>query len=204
MSISRIWPYVYPALGTPHIDTRVLIYNKPEGEICSRDDPQNRPTVFANLPGLASGRWISVGRLDLNTTGLLVFTNDGDLAQALMHPSRNIEREYMVRVRRRLSDNEIKRLLNGVLMDGKVSRFESIREGTGGGGNNCWYQVILKQGRYREVRRLFEAVGVSVSRLKRIRFGPLKLPRDLATGCSRELEKALVNRLASPPKTCNE
>ncbi len=173
---------------------RVLLYNKPEGEICTRKDPQGRPSVFRNLPNTGQGRWVSVGRLDINTCGLLLFTNDGDLAQRLMHPSSNLEREYLCRVYGGISASGINLLLQGRLMDGRMVRFLRVKR-IHGKGRNVWYSVVVAEGRYREVRRLWESVGCTVSRLNRIRFGDIRLPRDLKIGNWIELDRNQVIRL---------
>ncbi len=166
---------------------RVLAYHKPVGEVVTHDDPQSRPTVFRKLPRLAQGKWQSVGRLDLNTEGLLLFTNSGELANKLMHPRFGLEREYAVRVLGALSQDEKSRLLEGVQLDDGVAAFGSIEEG-GGEGSNCWYRVTISEGRNREVRRMFEAVGHAVSRLIRIRYGAMVLPRGLHRGAWMELD----------------
>ena len=160
---------------------RVIAYHKPVGEVVTHDDPQNRPTVFRKLPKLHQGKWQSVGRLDLNTEGLLLFTSSGDLANKLMHPRFGLEREYAVRVLGALSSEEKQRLLDGVQLEDGVAQFGSIEDG-GGEGSNCWYRVTISEGRNREVRRMLEAVGHAVSRLIRIRYGAMVLPRGLKRG----------------------
>ena len=167
---------------------RVIAYHKPSGEVVTHDDPQNRPTVFRRLPKLFQGKWQSVGRLDLNTEGLLLLTSSGELANKLMHPRFGLEREYAVRVLGALSNEEKKRLLEGVTLDDGVASFSSIEAG-GGEGANCWYRVTISEGRNREVRRMFEAVGHAVSRLIRIRYGAMLLPRGLKRGAFVELDE---------------
>lgn len=178
---------------------RVIAYHKPAGEVVTHDDPQNRPTVFRRLPKLFQGKWQSVGRLDLNTEGLLLLTSSGELANRLMHPRFGLEREYAVRVLGALSNEEKKRLLDGVTLDDGVAQFGSIEAG-GGEGANCWYRVTISEGRNREVRRMFEAVGHAVSRLIRIRYGAMVLPRGLKRGAFVELDEndifALTNAVA--------
>lgn len=173
---------------------RILLYHKSEGELCTRVDPKGRPTVFDHLPRLTNGRWINVGRLDFNTAGLLLFTTDGELANRLTHPSNEIVREYAVRVLGRVNAGMLKKLQAGVRLPDGLARFESIRD-AGGEGANHWYHVTLKEGRYREVRRLWEKAGVRVSRLIRIRYGPVKLPRALRSGRWEELEAKSASAL---------
>ena len=173
---------------------RVIAYHKPVGEVVTHDDPQNRPTVFRKLPRLQQGKWQSVGRLDLNTEGLLLLTSSGELANQLMHPRFGLEREYAVRVLGALSKEERQRLLDGVRLDDGQARFGSIEEG-GGEGSNCWYRVTISEGRNREVRRMFEAVGHAVSRLIRIRYGAMLLPRGLKRGAWMELDERDIGAL---------
>nr|WP_233457550.1 pseudouridine synthase [Melaminivora jejuensis] len=173
---------------------RVLAYHKPTGEVVTHDDPQNRPTVFRKLPRLAHGKWQSVGRLDLNTEGLLLLTSSGELANRLMHPRFGLTREYAVRVLGALSDEERQRLLDGVQLDDGAAAFGSIEDG-GGEGANCWYRVTISEGRNREVRRMFEAVGHAVSRLIRIRYGAMVLPRGLKRGAWLELDERDIQAL---------
>lgn len=160
---------------------RVILYNKPEGEICSRNDPQGRRTVYNALPRLAGERWISVGRLDFNTSGLLLFTNDGDLANRLMHPSSVIDREYLVRIQGEVDDAMKRRLIDGVLLDDGVARFTDIVDGAGE-SRNRWFYCVVMEGRNREVRRLWESQGVRVSRLKRVRYGNIFIPSHVRVG----------------------
>ena len=166
---------------------RVLIYNKPEGEICTRDDPEGRPTVFDRLPRPKEGRWINIGRLDINTTGLLLFTTDGELANRLMHPSYEMDREYAVRVRGEVTEEMIDQLKAGVMLEDGPAKFTDIKEAPGGEGFNHWYHCVVMEGRNREVRRLWESQGVVVSRLKRVRFGPVFMTSDLPMGRWREM-----------------
>jgi 23S rRNA pseudouridine2605 synthase len=173
---------------------RVIAYHKPAGEVVTHDDPQNRPTVFRRLPKLFQGKWQSVGRLDLNTEGLLLFTSSGQLANNLMHPRFGLEREYAVRVLGSLSKDEKQRLLEGVKLDDGMAQFGSIEEG-GGEGSNCWYRVTISEGRNREVRRMLEAVGHAVSRLIRIRYGAMVLPRGLRRGAWMELDAPDIDLL---------
>lgn len=179
---------------------RVLLYHKPEGEIVSREDPGLRASVFDRLPRIKGGRWIAVGRLDFNSCGLLLLTNNGDLANRLMHPRYELEREYAVRVIGELSDDLRERLLAGVELEDGQARFNSLADG-GGEGTNHWYKVTLSEGRNREIRRMLEAVGVTVSRLMRVRYGPVAMPPGLKRGMWKELEPQQVLELqkALPP-----
>lgn len=173
---------------------RVIAYHKPAGEIVSHDDPKNRPTVFRKLPRLQQGKWQSVGRLDLNTEGLLLFTSSGELANRLMHPRFGLEREYAVRVLGALSNEEKQKLLDGVMLEDGMAQFGSIENG-GGEGANCWYRVTISEGRNREVRRMMEAVGHAVSRLIRIRYGAMVLPHGLRRSTFMELDEADIRAL---------
>ena len=177
---------------------RVLMYHKPAGELVTRDDPEGRPTVFAKLPSIGNGRWINVGRLDYNTEGLLLFTNSGELANRMMHPRYEVEREYAVRIMGRLTDEQMRALTEGVQLDDGPARVERVTDGGGDDdGANHWYNVVLKEGRNREVRRLFEALGLMVSRLIRTRFGAIAMPSTLKRGQLVELEAADVDALVS-------
>lgn len=173
---------------------RVLIYHKQEGEIVSRDDPKGRATVFEQLPKIRGAKWVSVGRLDFNTEGLMIFTTSGELANRLMHPRFEVEREYAVRVLGELTPEMQQQLLDGVELEDGEARVESLVE-AGGEGANRWWRVVIMEGRYREVRRLFDAVGVKVSRLIRTRYGPVALPPQLKRGQKHELDEAEVKRL---------
>jgi len=179
------------AAGRP---PRVVLYHKPAGEIVTQDDPEGRATVFGRLPKIKSGKWVSVGRLDLNTEGLLIFTTSGDLANRLMHPRYEIEREYAVRVLGEMSEEQRTALIDGITLDDGVAAFGSL-DYLGGDGSNRWYRVTLQEGRNREVRRMFEAVGVMVSRLIRTRFGDIVLPRTLRRGRWDELEGDVATAL---------
>ncbi len=174
---------------------RVILYNKPEGEICTRSDPKKRPTVFRNLPIIKGGRWVAVGRLDINTRGMMLFTNDGELANHLMHPKLEIEREYLCRVYGQVDDDSMERLKQGIKIDDQVIRFHSIRRQQGE-RSNAWYSVVVKEGKYREVRRLWEAIGCQLSRLSRIRYGKVALPRGIKLGDWIELTPETIERLA--------
>jgi 23S rRNA pseudouridine2605 synthase len=174
--------------------TQVLAYNKPLGEVSSRKDEKGRPVVFDNLPKLADGRWIAIGRLDVNTSGLLLFTNDGHLANKLMHPSTQIEREYAVRVYGEVDKKMLIQMRKGVQLEDGFGHFEAIAY-AGGEGTNHWYHVVVKEGRNRLVRRLWESQEVKVSRLIRIRYGSIVLPRSLRTGRWLELEKSSIESL---------
>lgn len=175
---------------------RVLIYHKPIGEVTTRSDPQRRPTVFERLPRLDRGRWISIGRLDVMTSGLLLFTTDGELAHRLMHPSSEVEREYLVQVQGRPTREVLDRLLEGVPLDDGPARFDSLKIEQSDDESTA-VRVILHEGRNREVRRLWAAVGHEVTKLTRARYGPIELPRDLPVGTSRDLPETLVERLAA-------
>lgn len=175
---------------------KVLLYHKPEGEIVSRSDPEGRPSVFDKLPHLRSSKWIAIGRLDFNTSGLLVFTTDGVLANRLMHPRFEVEREYAVRIIGELTSEQMTQLTTGVELADGPAAFSYLAE-QGGEGINHWYRVILKEGKNREVRRMFEAIGLTVSRLMRVRFGPINLPPRIKRGQWLELEEKEIRRLLS-------
>lgn len=170
---------------------QVLLYHKPEGEIVSQDDPEGRATVFDKLPRIKHGKWIAVGRLDMNTSGLLIFTNSGELANRFMHPRYEVEREYAVRILGELTEEQMAQLKHGIELEDGPANFESIYA-QGGEGANKWYQVVIKEGRNREVRRLFEAFHLPVSRLMRVRFGPVNLPPRLKRGTMLKLEQKQV------------
>lgn len=176
--------------------TRLLLYHKPIGEISSRSDPKHSKTVFDRLPFLKKSRWVQVGRLDINTSGLLLFTTDGELANRLMHPRFGLEREYAVRVHGQVPPEAIKNMLQGVDLEGNMAQFKKI-EFHGGEGSNSWYHVVLTEGRNREVRKLWESQGIMVSRLIRVRYGPITLPRYLPRGQSRELLPNEVDKYLS-------
>ncbi len=183
-----------PLQRAPARETRCIVYHKPVGEVCSRSDPEGRRTVFQRLPGLKKGRWIAIGRLDFNTSGLLLFTTDGELANALMHPSANIEREYMVRVMGQVDAGMLERMREGVMLEDGLARFTDIQDG-GGEGINRWFYVVLMEGRNREVRRLWESQGLTVSRLKRVRYGNVFIPSRVKQGQWSELEPKEVTEL---------
>jgi 23S rRNA pseudouridine2605 synthase len=178
-------------------EPRVIAYHKPVGEVVTRSDPEGRRTVFERLPQLAGRRWVAIGRLDLNSSGLLLFTDSGELANQLMHPRHAIEREYAVRISGELSRETRARLLAGIELEDGSARFERIEAGEKAVGINRWYRVILREGRNREVRRMFEAVGLQVSRLLRIRMGSFSLPREVKPGRWVELTKGEVEVLRS-------
>ncbi|GAA3919102.1 pseudouridine synthase [Luteimonas lutimaris] len=193
--------FVASALTDP---ARVLVYNKPEGEVTTREDPEGRPTIFESLPALKGARWIAIGRLDINTTGLLLLTTDGELANAMMHPSFEVEREYVCRVRapegeETVSEKIVDRLRRGVALEDGPAKFDEIKR-IGGTDSNEWFQVTVKEGRNREVRRLWESQGCQVSRLKRIRYGSIELPQPLLRGHSQELADDKVEALRSELK----
>jgi len=183
--------------GTSRNGTGLLLYYKRVGEVTTRRDPQGRPTVFERLPRPERGRWISVGRLDVSTAGLLLLTTDGELAHRLMHPSGEVEREYRVRLRGRPGPDTIERLLAGVCLDDGPARFDRISADSTDRGAHSSFRVVLHTGRYREVRRLWEAVGFEVSRLLRIRYGPIELPRDMRPGEARLADGGTLERLRS-------
>lgn len=191
---------------------QVLLYHKPEGEIISRDDPEGRPSVFERLPPLRGAKWLAVGRLDFNTGGLLLVTTSGELANRMMHPSHELEREYAVRVLGKLTDEQIARLRSGIRLDNGVARCDSVTS-EGGEGANRWYRIVLKEGRDRIVRRMFEALGLRVNRLMQVRFGPVALPPRLRRGQFLELAPEETRQLltslglpvpARPPRAARE
>ena len=173
---------------------RILMYNKKVGEISSRNDPDHKNTIFDSLPRLRSGRWVSIGRLDINTSGLILFTNDGALANKLMHPSSNIEREYVARVHGNVTDNNIENLVEGVDLEDGFAKFTDVQGGRKG-NTNQWFAMVIMEGRTREVRRLWESQGLEISRLKRVRYGNLFLPAHLKQGAFKELTKGEVNAI---------
>ena len=173
---------------------RILMYNKKVGEISSRNDPDHKKTIFDSIPKLRSGRWVSVGRLDINTSGLILFTNDGSLANQLMHPSSNIEREYIARVHGNVTDEILNNLIKGVKLDDGFAKFTDVQGGRKG-NTNQWFAMVIMEGRTREVRRLWESQGLEISRLKRVRYGTLFLPASLKQGAFKELSKSEINAL---------
>ena len=173
---------------------RILMYNKKVGEISSRNDPDHKKTIFDSLPQLKSGRWVSVGRLDINTSGLILFTNDGSLANQLMHPSSNIEREYIARVHGQVTDQILNNLMKGVKLEDGFAKFTDVQGGRKG-NTNQWFAMVIMEGRTREVRRLWESQGLEISRLKRVRYGSLFLPASLKQGAFKELSKSEISAL---------
>jgi 23S rRNA pseudouridine2605 synthase len=173
---------------------RILMYNKRVGEISSRNDPDHKKTIFDSLPKLKSGRWVSVGRLDINTSGLILFTNDGSLANQLMHPSSNIEREYIARVHGQVTDQILNNLMKGVKLEDGFAKFTDVQGGRKG-NTNQWFAMVIMEGRTREVRRLWESQGLEISRLKRVRYGSLFLPANLKQGAFKELSKSEISAL---------
>ena len=173
---------------------RVLMYNKKVGEISSRNDPDHKKTIFDSLPKLRSGRWVSVGRLDINTSGLILFSNDGSFANNLMHPSSNIEREYVARVHGHVSEKIVNNLIKGVKLEDGFAKFSDVQSGRKG-KTNQWFAMVIMEGRSREVRRLWESQGLEISRLKRVRYGNLFLPATLKQGAFRELTKSEISSL---------
>ncbi|MGH8687301.1 MAG: pseudouridine synthase [Burkholderiales bacterium] len=189
------------AIGEAPLNPRVLVYHKPEGEMVTRSDPGGRPTVFERLPPIPGRKWIAVGRLDINTSGLLLLTDSGELAHHLMHPRFEVERVYAVRVLGALDARERTHLLKGVTLEDGTGRFERIEPFGSAEGANRWYRVSLREGRNREVRRLFEATGRQVSRLRRERYGPVELPPDLSPGQWRELDAGAVSKIVNASKS---
>ena len=173
---------------------RVLMYNKRVGEISSRNDPDHKKTIFDSLPKLRSGRWVSVGRLDINTSGLILFSNDGSFANNLMHPSSNIEREYVARVHGHVSEKIVNNLIKGVKLEDGFAKFSDVQRGRKG-KTNQWFAMVIMEGRSREVRRLWESQGLEISRLKRVRYGNLFLPATLKQGAFKELTKSEISAL---------
>ncbi len=181
-------------------EEQVILYNKPEGQICTRHDPEGRPTVFSSLPKLAKQRWVAVGRLDINSSGLIIFTTDGELANKLMHPSANLQRVYAVRVLGNVTTATLEKIQRGVTLDdGTKAKFNNVKLVRKSGANS-WYHVTLTQGRYREVRRIWSAVGIQVSRLIRISYGDFVLPKDLAPGKYIAIDYAEASRIGCSNK----
>ncbi|SDO79399.1 ribosomal large subunit pseudouridine synthase B [Halomonas shengliensis] len=189
--------------GAEEVPRRVIMYNKPEGELCTRKDPEGRRTVFDRLPRLKGERWIAIGRLDINTSGLLLFTTDGELANRLMHPSTQVEREYAVRVMGEVTKEQVVTMVEGVMLDDGPARFTDVQE-FGGEGINTWFHVVIMEGRNREVRRLWESQGLTVSRLKRVRYGNIFLDKRAKAGEWVELSQEEIDDLAElaglPPR----
>ncbi|MBD3754557.1 MAG: rRNA pseudouridine synthase [Gammaproteobacteria bacterium] len=176
--------------------TQVILYNKPEGLVCSRKDEKGRETIFNQLPRIINSRWVSIGRLDINTSGLLILTNNGELANRLMHPSYEVEREYLVRVFGEVPDSIIKQLKEGIMLEDGPAKFDKISRLPGEEGSmNSWFRVVIKEGRNREVRRMWESQGVQVNRLQRIRYGEFQLPRNLRKGKTEALTWKQINQL---------
>lgn len=196
--VIRVDGHIIKTRAPEDVVRRVIAYHKPAGEVCSRNDPEGRPTVFDNLPRLTGLRWVQVGRLDINTSGLLLFTTDGELAHRLMHPSNGFVREYAVRVRGELTPEKRKAMLEGVMLEDGVSKFDSIIDAGGAEeAANHWYKVTLSGGKYREVRRLFESQELEVARLIRVRFGDITLPAQLKAGRWMDLTPDQIQALAS-------
>jgi len=189
------------ALKAAGTQPRVLLYHKPDGEMVTRSDPEGRPTVFQRLPAIPGGKWVAVGRLDINTAGLLLLTDSGELANHLMHPRYEVEREYAVRVLGELRPDERAKLLAGVELEDGTARFDKLEPSGSAAGANRWYRVVLREGRNREVRRLFETLGRKVSRLLRVRYGPVELPRDLRPGRWIELDGKTVAKIVKTAKS---
>ncbi|QTF93517.1 23S rRNA pseudouridine(2605) synthase RluB [Halomonas sp. BM-2019] len=181
--------------GAEEVPRRVIMYNKPEGELCTRKDPEGRRTVFDRLPRLKGERWIAIGRLDINTSGLLLFTTDGELANRLMHPSTQVEREYAVRVMGEVAREQVVAMVEGVMLEDGPARFTDVQE-FGGEGINTWFHVVILEGRNREVRRLWESQGLTVSRLKRVRYGNIFLDKRAKAGEWTELTQDEIDDLA--------
>ena len=203
---SRITVDGRPLKATPASGRhRVILYHKPEGEISTRKDPEQRPTVYQNLPKLKGERWVAVGRLDINTCGLILFTNDGELANRLMHPRFGMEREYLCRVYGRVNVDALQRLEKGIILDRKRVRFQRVRRHEHGKSENQsrnrWYSVVVGEGKYREVRRMWAAVGCQLSRLMRVRYGDVVLPKTLKPGQWVELKPTEVAGLLCAPKS---